>query len=80
MTLQIMFAQVLIAEKEETSEVDGYGVFRKDRILSVYANAKETASAIVQEILRTMNYEEVLLYIWNEFGNLHLLIKMDTLR
>ncbi|VDK78915.1 unnamed protein product [Litomosoides sigmodontis] len=58
-TVQIVFAQVLIAENEDTSKVDGYGVFRKDRILSVYANAKETASAIVQEILQTMNYEEV---------------------
>lgn len=61
--LKAMFAQVLIAENEETSEVDGYGVFRKGHILAVYANTKETAHAIMQEILRTMDDDEVLPYI-----------------
>ncbi|KAL3982698.1 hypothetical protein ACH3XW_48160 [Acanthocheilonema viteae] len=54
-------ANVLIAENEETSAVNGYGVFRKDRILAVYANAKEIAHAIMQEILRTMNHDEITL-------------------
>ncbi|CAG9530185.1 unnamed protein product [Cercopithifilaria johnstoni] len=52
-------ANVLIAENEETSAVDGYGVFREDRIIAVYANAKDTAHSIVQEILRTMNHNEI---------------------
>ncbi|EJD75794.1 hypothetical protein LOAG_17131 [Loa loa] len=54
-------ANILIAENEETSAVDGYGVFREDRILAVYANAKETAHAITQEILRTMNHDKIML-------------------
>uniref|UniRef100_A0A0R3S5G1 Acetyltransf_18 domain-containing protein n=1 Tax=Elaeophora elaphi TaxID=1147741 RepID=A0A0R3S5G1_9BILA len=59
--LQYLFkdANILIAENEETSAVDGYGVFRTDRILAVYANAKDTAHAIMQKMLQTMNYQEI---------------------
>ncbi|VDM11361.1 unnamed protein product [Wuchereria bancrofti] len=55
-------ANVLIAENEETSAMDGYAVFREDRILAVYANTKKTAHAIVQKILQTMNHDEITLY------------------
>ncbi|VDO26768.1 unnamed protein product [Onchocerca flexuosa] len=54
-------ANVLVAENDETSAVNGYGVFRKDRILAVYANAKEIAHAIMHEILRTMNHDKITL-------------------
>lgn len=72
----------MIAENEETSAVNGYGVFRKDRILAVYANVKEIAHAIMQEILQTMNHDEVLLYIYNESGNFlikHILLIKNVL-
>uniref|UniRef100_A0A8R1Y1A1 Acetyltransf_18 domain-containing protein n=1 Tax=Onchocerca volvulus TaxID=6282 RepID=A0A8R1Y1A1_ONCVO len=54
-------ANVLIAENEEISTVSGYGVFRKDRILAVYANTKEIAHAIVQKILRAVNHDKITL-------------------
>uniref|UniRef100_A0A915PIK5 YitH acetyltransferase (GNAT) domain-containing protein n=1 Tax=Setaria digitata TaxID=48799 RepID=A0A915PIK5_9BILA len=54
-------ANVLTAESEEISAVAGYGVFCEDRILAVYAESKQIAHAIMQEILRKINYDEVTL-------------------
>ncbi|KAM3725835.1 Glutamate--cysteine ligase [Dirofilaria immitis] len=69
-------ANVLIAENEETSAVDGYGVFRKDRILALYANGKEIAHGIMQEIFRTVNYDEITFCtVWNRWNVEH---KSDT--
>lgn len=51
--------QVVLAENEETAAVQGYGIFRKDRILALYAESTEIAHAIMQKMLQASKHDKV---------------------
>ncbi|VDN29318.1 unnamed protein product, partial [Gongylonema pulchrum] len=52
---------VVLVENEETAAVEGYGVFRRDRILALYADSTEKAHALMQKILRSLKNDKITL-------------------